>query len=295
MTNTLTRMESFPFDSRFDGYDANGYPVYDRAVGADILRMVFRQFFSDGVFQREADDFYIEPASTGLAVVVKRGAAIIQGAMGGLKEDAVLTLDTAPPVGRTPYAIMARLDDNSEFRSLYLRVVSSTAGEAAVPASPETTAAVRELRLGYVILPSGATDMSDAEIVNEKGTALCPYAAPFVDIDLSMVVAQAAESANVALDDLAAVIERKMGLIQSALDKTTAGYLQNQIDALTLAVADAGTPDNVTLAKTEDGILYVKDGGISAAKFDPSAEARIGEIANEQIDISFRAVANGTY
>ena len=56
---SLTRVDSFPFDSRADGYDADGYPVYDRAVGASLLRSTFAKFFSDGVFPSPGDALQI--------------------------------------------------------------------------------------------------------------------------------------------------------------------------------------------------------------------------------------------
>lgn len=242
----MTRMQSFPFDSKADGYDADGYPVYDRAVGALTLRSTFAKFFTNGVFPSPGNALQISKGDSGLTVKIDPGIAIINGAMGGIEgEDPVmLTLDTAAPQGNVCYAIMLRYDNTEDRRSLYFNVVRGEASATPVPPEPDhTTPEVYELRLGYVEVQSNATDLSAANIHNEKGLEVCPYAAPFEDLDMSAVVADAKAQAeetlnlfmeNVKLDleELQKYIEDNKGLVDSALDETTAGYLQDQINQL---------------------------------------------------------------
>ena len=135
---TLARVESFPFDSRADGYDADGYPVYDRAVGATLLRSTFAKFFSDGVFPSPGTALQISKGS-GLTVTIDPGVFIINGAMGGYLTDAhSVTLDTAAPQGNVAYGIMLRYDENEQYRSCYIRVVRGCGGHAAAArAGPE--------------------------------------------------------------------------------------------------------------------------------------------------------------
>ena len=133
---TLSRVESFPFDSRSDGYDADGYPVYDRAVGASMLRETFKKFFSDGVFPSPGTALQISKGS-GLTVTIQPGIFIIRGAMGGYLTDAQsLTLDTAAPQGNVAYGIMLRYDETEQYRSCYLRVVRGDAGSSPKPPAP---------------------------------------------------------------------------------------------------------------------------------------------------------------
>ena len=230
---TLSRVESFPFDSRSDGYDADGYPVYDRAVGASMLRETFKKFFSDGVFPSPGDALQISKGS-GLTVTIQPGIFIIRGAMGGYITDAhSLTLDTAAPQGNIAYGIMLRYDETEQHRSCYLRVVRGDAGSSPKPPAPDqSTPGVMEYRLGYVTVPSGATDLTSATVTNEKGLASCPYAAPFEEIDVSEVIAQIQADAQVVYDNFMGQLDSYLQLIASALDDTTAGYLQNQINDL---------------------------------------------------------------
>ena len=272
---TLARVESFPFDSRADGYDEDGYPVYDRAVGATLLRSTFAKFFSDGVFPSPGTALQISKGA-GLTVTIQPGIFIINGAMGGYLTDAhSVTLDTAAPQGNVAYGIMLRYDETEQHRSCYLRVVRGDAASTPQPPAPDqSTPGVMEYRLGHVTVPSGATDLSGATVTSEKGSSVCPFAAPFEKIDMTGVTADARAAAQEALNQLAAYIETNKGLVESALDGTAAGYLQQQINELSSQISEidlADSVDNVTIEYTNDSTsasnkLRVKDGAVSTGK-----------------------------
>lgn len=273
---TLSRVESFPFDSRSDGYDAEGYPVYDRAVGASMLRETFKKFFSDGVFPSPGDALQIAKGS-GLTVTIQPGIFIIRGAMGGYLTDAhSLTLDTAAPQGNVCYGVMLRYDETEQCRSCYLRVVrGDAAGTPTPPAPDQSTPGVMEYRLGYVTVPTGATDLSSATVTNERGLAVCPYAAPFEEIDMSEVTADAKAAANEALTQLLDYFETYRGSIDAALSGEEATYLQQQINQLAQQISDVNLSeavDGVTIEYATDlpddidNKLRVKDGGITGEK-----------------------------
>lgn len=220
---TLTRLESFPFDSRYDGYDDEGYPNYDRAVGAKTMRDVFAHFFSDGVFSDTTYPFRLTKAASGLAVTVNPGVIIINGGWGILPEATTLTLATGTTAGVIKYAVFARYDNNDEHRTIYLRTDASSAG-GAVPEPSTDEANVTEYRIGYVTVPSNSANLANATITNEVGTSKCPYATPLFDIDAAEVLEDLRQDAQAAYD-------KYYALLQSAVDDTTAGHLQNQIDA----------------------------------------------------------------
>ena len=249
----MTRLESFPFDSKADGYDADGYPVYDRAVGASMLREAFAKFFTNGVFPSPGTALNIGKASSGLAVTIQPGIGIIKGSMGGVTGDDPLTvtLDAAPPQGNVCYAVMLRYDDTDSFadsRSLLINVVRGDASSSPTPPTPDTTTPeVYELRLGYVTVPSGATDLANATVTNEKGLDVCPYAAPFEEIDMSTVTADATASATAALNAFTAFLQQNWDLVNSAIDGTTAGNLQSQINELENSALTIENIDNETI------------------------------------------------
>ena len=290
-TNIL-RVESFPFDSKADGYDADGYPVYDRAVGAYILRSTFAKFFTDGVFPSPGDGLAIKPGASGLTVTVNPGIFIIKGAMGGYQLDAdpvTLTLDTSAPKGNTCYGIMLHYDENdtaSVGRSLSLAVVRGDASASPTPPAPDrTTPGIYEYRLGYVQLASGATSVAADNVHNEKGTTACPFAAPFEDLDMSAVVIDAQNKAEESLTVFSEQLQTYYDLVQSAVDGTTAGNLQNQIDELKGGTFSEDNVDGETIiyspTATSGGAnkLQVKDLGIGTdhLKDKSVTQAKLGD------------------
>ena len=262
-------LESFPFDSSPDvEYDDWGYPRFDRAVGAKCLRDTLRKFFSSGVFPSPGSALQISKAD-GLAVSVAPGACIVDGAIGTVLEPMRVVLDDKAPAGKVCYALMLRADDTEAARAVVVRVAKSEAGPDPQPPEPERKPGVYEIRLGHVVVPNGASDLSDAVVTNEKGLAACPYAAPFMEIDASEVVADfraraeeelarfgvyidgKQDEADAALTRLMEFIRKNMDLVQSALDGTTAGHLQGQIDELRESgnIANALDPRYLEMAK----------------------------------------------
>ena len=251
----VTLVDAFPFDSNPELItDVNGYLRGDRSVDAWTMQRVFKQFFSDGVFGTPADALQIKKGASGLTVTINPGMFVIQGGMGGVKESdgaLTLTLDTGAAAGNLCYGIMLRYDNNPDMRGLGFRVVKGTAGASPQPPAPDQTSEnVMEYRLGYVTVPNGATDLSNATVHNEKGTAVCPYAAPFDEIDLSSITADALSSATEAMQSLLAYFEQYRDAIDAALSGEEATYLQQQITAIQEQLANtdfSGSVDDVTI------------------------------------------------
>lgn len=284
----LTRLESYPFDSNPPTtYDDYGRPVYDRAVGARMLRYTYEQFFSDGVFGTPNDALQIKKGTSGLTVTIEPGMFIINGSIGAvIGEPITLQLASSATQGIIKYAIMLRYDNNQAYRSLYFRVVAGEAG-GDVPAPETGTPEVKEYRLGYVTVPSGSTDMSGATVTNEKGTAVCPYSAPFEEIDLSEVVSDAKNQAVEAMTVLLEEFTKYKDVVDSALDDSTATYLQQQITELQQSQGvDLSTEvDDETIEYSQVGVdakkfLRVKDGGID---LDALARAVINRLLPESL------------
>ena len=275
----VTLVDAFPFDSNPQLItDVNGYLRGDRSVDAWTMQRVFKQFFSDGVFGTPSDALQISKGASGLAVTISPGMFVIQGGMGGIKESdgaLTLTLDTDAAAGNLCYGIMLRYDNNPDMRGLGFRVAKGTAGASPQPPEPDQTSEnVMEYRLGYVEVPNGATDLTNATVHNEKGLEVCPYAAPFEEIDISSVVADAQAGAQEALQSLLAYFEQYRDVIDAALSDEEATYLQQQITAIQEQLSNtdlSGSVDDVTIAyqtkppsiMTEK--LMVKDGGLTPA------------------------------
>lgn len=275
------RLESLPFDSKAAGYDDYGYPVYDRAVGAAMLRQTFAQFFTNGVFGTPAETFLITKGN-GLSVNVAEGVAIINGAISSVPEGGVSVklTDETTTVGSYAYGIYLRYDENSDKRSCYIVVRKGEAGPNPTPPGPDrSTPGIWELRLGYVVVPSGATDLGGATVTNEKGLEFCPFAAPFAEIDVSEILNEVKTASVEEYNDFVEQLDKYLELLKSALDESTAGNLQNQIDELRAQVEGfdlSGSVDNETIEFAESELggekkLSVKDGGVTTDKIADGA------------------------
>ena len=275
---TLYRVtESFPFDSskptKFDDY---GRPILDRAVSSRTMRDSFAKIFSDGVFGKPADAFVISKGE-GLSVKINPGMCVIDGAMGGWREEQTFAFPAA--TGKVAYGVFLRLDDNSDMRSIYVRIDAGAAGSSPVPPEPESGDKVTELRLGYVVVPSGATDLSGATVTNEKGLEVCPYTAPFAEIDLAEIIHDAQVYADERNAEFTAYLVDSMEFIASCLDGTVAGNLQSQIDDLRAAAfsADNVDPRNLEIeADTPTGtkLLRISDNFVDGTLAKIDAETR---------------------
>lgn len=269
MTDRLTLLEAYPFDSKFAGYDSEGYPIYDRAVDASWLREALSKILKDGIFPDDAYAFQVQAGTSGLNVSVNAGIAIIGGAVGGWRGEArTVELLSTPPQGDVICSVLLRYDNNEDFRSIYLVVREGVIG-AVEPPAPAEAPSVKELRLGYVKVPSGATSLTEAVFVDERGTDVCPYATPFEHLDLSAIFAETRATTEAYLGELSASVDANLGLLESALDGTTAGHLQNQINDLP---TDADIDAAFESRKDVDG-GYVSYGNYTANAVTPDGES----------------------
>lgn len=279
------RVDSWPFDSAWAGYDDEGYPIYDRAVNSEILQDTFREFFTDGVFPSDKNALNIRKNTEQFATIdIAAGAFIIDGSIGIVPEKGI-TIPLEIGNGTIAYGIFLRKDARIDKRSCYIVTRAGTAGTDPKPPEPEkNTPGVKEYRLGYITIPANATDMSAAYITNEKGFAICPYATPFVEIDVDAIYNDARAIATEYLEKLLEYFEANKDLVDSALDDTTAGYLQQQIteiqkqlSGISLDLTDEVDDKTIEYTATGDNPLdvhaklRVKDGGITSAQLADGA------------------------
>lgn len=312
MADYAYTLESFPFDSDPDvTFDEDGYPIYDRAVGAKVMRTVFEKFFSDGVFPSPAGELEVDAGESGLTVKVGAGVGIIKGAWGVLSSPITLTLDEQVQ-GNTCYGIMLAYDENTEQRSISFRVAKGTPGATPQPPEPDrTTPGIYEYRIADVTLNSGATSVSASNVKNNKGTETWPYAAPFVDLDVGAIVhdaqAEAEEiveslndSANTSLENVQKFIADNMALVESALDGTTAGHLQNQIDELSESAINENSlngryfefssdtpeaPKKLSMKESSIGESELQTGSVTTEKINDGS-VTMEKISQEVVDTS---------
>ena len=84
---------SWPFDSTLT-QDANGNPVYSRAYSADVIARILARYFRNGVFPQPSTCLQVLQQE-GMTVLVKEGAANINGRQFYEETDRVLTVQAA--------------------------------------------------------------------------------------------------------------------------------------------------------------------------------------------------------
>lgn len=160
---------AFPFTSEVT-YDEHGWPQLDRAVDSAVLRNMIKKFFSNGLFLSADANCWKVTADETATVSVAPGAGLIQGVTGYTVAGSLTLTAGDADMGRYDM-IVAKLNDNSNYRRLYIEVVE---GEPAVsPTYPALTrtGSVWELGLAAVYRPAGSTTVSASQVTDLRANS----------------------------------------------------------------------------------------------------------------------------
>ena len=227
-------MQSFPFTSQVT-YDEAEYPEYDRAVDSDILRNIFKNYYSNGVFPNPSTNFQVV-ADEGMQVVVRPGACLIEGATGYETEDRTMVVQAAGATDRID-SVVLRLNDNIDYRDIDLYVIKGNSSSE--PPELTRTGGVYEIGLANLYVSANSSTITTERITDTRlVTARCGYAMPVQEFDTTAL-----------FDQLQAQVNENIELIQRAINQTEAAHLQEQIDSIS---SDIGT---TSIASISDGTL----------------------------------------
>lgn len=231
-------MKSFPWNSIIDGIDEEtGFPIYDRPYDAEDFRDVMQRFFSDGIFSDTPLGFSVT-AGSGMTVNVDGGACIISGTTGVEKESRTLMVQAADKNNPRIDTVVLRWNADIDERNIDLYIVSGKAAQN--PTRPELTrikGSVWELGLCDILIPTGSYSISNSNMTDTRlDPTRCGIVTPFAEFDSSMLYKVAShnidELKSVMKDELQKQTDTAVNLAKAALDGTTAGHLQNQIDEI---------------------------------------------------------------
>lgn len=137
----------------------------DRKYNAEQMSTYFDGLVSDGIFQSVGKKFSVT-AGVGLTVNVDTGRALIE--CHWLKNDNVLTisLDSADVQNDRKDLIVIKLDYSA--RTMGIEYISGAE-------SVKNTETVKYLTLARITIPAGATTITQANIKDYRGSALCPW------------------------------------------------------------------------------------------------------------------------
>lgn len=153
----------------------------DRKYNAEQMSTYFDGLVSDGIYQSVGGKFYVS-AGAGLSVNVSTGRALIE--CHWLKNDNVLTitLDSADVQNDRKDLIVIKLDYSA--RTMGIEYISGAE-------SVKNTETVKYLTLAKITVPAGATTITQANIKDIRGSALCPWVTGLVkQVDTSDLFSQ---------------------------------------------------------------------------------------------------------
>lgn len=207
-------MRSIPFASKITSEAPQG----DRAVSDDDLRKIIRSIWSDGVMAVNPDgsDLQVQ-AAYGMTVRVMPGGCIISGAIG--REDNIrpITIDDAHPTLKRIDRIVARFDLSESQRNI--EIYKKVGTPSTTPVAPELVRQPNfyELALADVYIGAGVSEITNNAVLDQRANKeLCGYVLPAFPMDF----------------DLSEISTRWQELLESAVEGTAAGNLQNSINKL---------------------------------------------------------------
>lgn len=227
-------MRSFPWDSIVE-YMEDGYPVYDRAYSAREWWDIYSTFFSNGVFENKGAAFRVMSGGSDMKILVYPGAANINGCF--CAEESIREFTLARPSSQDRYdTVVLRFDQSTDVRSIDLYVKQGIASNN--PAKPELTRSETIYELGlcdiYIKPVPGSNSVPQSNINDTRANSeRCGYVTPLLDVDTTTFYTQV----NAALEEMRAELDLQTQIAidaaKDALNGTTAGKLQAQVDSNT--------------------------------------------------------------
>lgn len=188
----MQRMTAFPFTSKMT-FDEHGWPQLDRGVTSEVLRKVLRSYYTNGVFGiSDSNCLQVFAPSDGSATVkVKPGVCLINGATGYTEE--AISLDLTAGDASLPRidTVVARLNDNTDYRAIYLDIIIGT--PATTPQAPALTQSdsIWEIGLANIRRAANSTVITDSNITDTRAdTSRCGYVTAINEIDTESLMQQ---------------------------------------------------------------------------------------------------------
>lgn len=151
---------------------SGGVTTYDREYDSNDLTGYLKLFFTDGVFMQPSTALQVLASSTGLAVDMQVGAALINGCSIETDTAVRFTLGAA-------HALLPRIDRivvrwNINERKMEFAVKAGTAAATPQPPALTRTEYVHELSLARIYVGAGASNLSQLSITDERlDSAVC--------------------------------------------------------------------------------------------------------------------------
>lgn len=217
-------MYGFPFDSRINGTDEAGIPIYDRASNSEELARVLHSFFSDGIFGTGG---FAATADGSLTLTLSGGSVLIQGRYGYSPDPISVVLPAAGNQARTDTVVL-RLDLSVDKRSIDAYAITGSGN--AVPALTRN-GTVWELGICNVLRPANSTGIVQSNVTDTRlDAARCGYVvANMQQFDTSDLYLQIQSDLASFRENEKTAFDQFFADVQTTLSGDVAGNLLNLI------------------------------------------------------------------
>lgn len=214
-------MISYPFISKTTPSD----PYGDRAIDHRIERTFNKMCWSNGVFMTSADGSNLQVvANGGMTVSVMPGGCHIEGTRGYEQNKRNISIGAAHTSLKRIDRIVARMDDSYSVRSI--EIYKKEGVPSTTPTAPELVRESNyyEIALADIYVMPGATEISNANIVDvRQDRELCGIVIPAFPTPMN----------------LESITTQYVSLLESAVNNTAAGNLQNKIEKLRVDIVNS--------------------------------------------------------
>lgn len=225
-------MISYPFVSKI----TSSNPYGDRAITDEMERQFNMTCWSNGVFliSQNGSDLLVSP-DNGMSIKINPGACHILGAKAVETAERLMTLSPSNSSLDRVDRIVARFDLSEQIRSIEIYLKEGT--PSTTPVAPDLVQASNyyEIALADIRVKAGATEINNIDILDQRqNPEVCGFVQPAFPTNF----------------DISAITDRYTELLKGALNGTTAGELQNNID---------GLREDIELAKINVSDLVIND------------------------------------
>ena len=214
---------SFPFP------DNNG----DRAYTDSDFAKFWSAWFANGVFVNVGGGLQVVDNGNGMNILLKNGAANINGRVYWLNTDRSFTVPVASNAQDRTDSIVIRSDLGARAINVFYKQNDT---------SVTRTGSIYEIQIAKIFVPRNSNDVYTQNITDSRtDTTVCGLASPNSPIDVSQFKTQFEAMFNTQLTTQENQFEKWLQNLKNQLDTNQAGNLQNQIDGINQQLGKLGT------------------------------------------------------
>lgn len=224
-------MIGFPFDSQVT-YEADGTPVFDRAVSSAPLRQLIKSMLSNGVLPNPSTNLQVQPG-TGMNVIVNPGFAVIEGGLKYEENQRTLAVQASDTTYDRIDSVVLRWNDNTNARICDFYVLEGTPASSPVRPTLNRESAVYEIGLADLFIPANSSAISVARITDTRYEAeRCGIISSITEFDSDTIYKQIQADLAEFKEEEQADFTAWFEYIKEQLSEDAAGNLQAQIGAM---------------------------------------------------------------